>query len=235
MSETNQFKVPYLQAAQAQKHVTVNEGLARLDALANLRLESRSVDVPGSLQDGQSFVVPVGASGAWLGQDGKIAIYINGGWEIVEPLEGWTAWVVDEAVEIVFKLGSWVFRASGLSVSAGNTELRTLEFDHTVTAGATNTASVMIPAYASVIGVSLRVLQALTGPSSVRLGISSSLNRYGSIYYLSGNSSHVGMTSAPLTYYSDTALTLTADGGNFIDGVLRGCIHYTELTPPAAV
>jgi len=234
MSETNQFKVPYLQSAQAQKHVTVNEGLARLDALVNLRVESRSLDVPGSLQDGQSFVVPVGASGAWSGQDGKIAIYINGGWEIVEPLEGWTAWVVDETVEIVFKLGSWRFSQSGQSSSA-NTQLRTLEFDHTITAGATNTMPVLIPAFASVMGVSVRFLQAVTGPVSIRVGVAASLGRYASIDDFAYNSAYIGMANKPQNYFEDTEIVLTADGGNFVDGALRMCVHYIELTPPAAV
>ncbi len=48
MSETYQFKLALLEAAQAQKHVTVNEAFARLDALAQLRVQSRSADVPAS-------------------------------------------------------------------------------------------------------------------------------------------------------------------------------------------
>ena len=34
MSDTQRFAMPLLDAAQAQKHVTVNEALARIDALA---------------------------------------------------------------------------------------------------------------------------------------------------------------------------------------------------------
>jgi len=46
MTETNQFQLPLVQASQAQKHVTVNEALARLDAAAQLRLESIVIAVP---------------------------------------------------------------------------------------------------------------------------------------------------------------------------------------------
>ena len=38
MNETTQLKLPLLQPAQAQKHVTVNEALALLDQLALLDL-----------------------------------------------------------------------------------------------------------------------------------------------------------------------------------------------------
>ena len=38
MVETYQFKLPLVQAAQAQKHVSVNEALARLDAAVQLWL-----------------------------------------------------------------------------------------------------------------------------------------------------------------------------------------------------
>ena len=38
MSETSRLGLPLVQAAQAQKHVTVNEALLRIDALAQIEL-----------------------------------------------------------------------------------------------------------------------------------------------------------------------------------------------------
>ena len=38
MAETAKLTLPLLEAAQAQKHVTVNEALVRLDAAAHLTL-----------------------------------------------------------------------------------------------------------------------------------------------------------------------------------------------------
>ena len=64
MSNTYQFELPMLQAAQAQKHVTVNEALARVDALAQLRFVSRSVSVPpSSAVDGQAYFTASSSSG----------------------------------------------------------------------------------------------------------------------------------------------------------------------------
>ena len=55
--------------AQAQKHVTVNEALARLDAAAQLRVVSfAETTPPPSAVDGAGYAVPAGASGAWAGQ-----------------------------------------------------------------------------------------------------------------------------------------------------------------------
>ena len=46
MSETTQLGLPLLQPAQAQKHVTVNEALVRLDGLTQLVLASATVTAP---------------------------------------------------------------------------------------------------------------------------------------------------------------------------------------------
>ena len=88
-NETMRLQLPLLQPAQAQKHVTVNEALMRLDGLTNAVLESASVAVPPeAVIDGQSWGVPSGASGAWAGQGGRIAVGANGGWVFVVPSRG---------------------------------------------------------------------------------------------------------------------------------------------------
>ena len=46
MTDTAQLGLPLVQPAQAQKHVTVNEALARLDGLVLLTLQSQSVATP---------------------------------------------------------------------------------------------------------------------------------------------------------------------------------------------
>ena len=46
MSETNRLSLPLVQPAQAQKHVTVNEALVRLDGLVNLVLNSVTTTSP---------------------------------------------------------------------------------------------------------------------------------------------------------------------------------------------
>ena len=46
MADTNRMGLPLLAPAQAQKHVTVNEAMVRLDGLTNLVLASVSTALP---------------------------------------------------------------------------------------------------------------------------------------------------------------------------------------------
>ena len=64
-------------------------------------------------------------------------------------------------------------------------------------------------------------------------GVSASTNRYGSGLGLSQGSWISGMGGQPTTYWSDTALELTANGGEFAAGEVRLAIHYFAATPPS--
>lgn len=239
MSNTYQFDLPLLQASQAQKHVTVNEAIAKLDALAQLRFVSRSLSVPpSSPKDGEAYFVASSGTGDWAGQGDRIAIYSNGGWIFLDAKIGWQAWIEDEASSFRFDGSNWVALGSfGDPVGEGGTQVRTLEFDHVVTAGNTNQTLVPIPSHASVFGVSGRVVDAISAnaATSWKIGVSGSDNRYGDSYGMAFNSYALGMSGQPQTYYSDTPLLLTATGGEFVSGTIRLRIHYVALTPPNAI
>ena len=80
MPDTNRLGLPLLAPSQSQKHVTVNEALARVDALTHLALASiGSTTPPLSPTEGDVHGVGVGATGDWAGQDGTLALYLNGG------------------------------------------------------------------------------------------------------------------------------------------------------------
>jgi hypothetical protein len=108
MSDTPHLALPYLAAAQAQKHVTHNEALSLLDGLVQAGVKSRTLAAPpASPQDGDRYLVAVAASGGWTGQSGKIAMRIDGGWHFITPREGWHLWVDDEDVFLVFDGTGW--------------------------------------------------------------------------------------------------------------------------------
>ena len=46
MSDTPNLQLPYILAAQAQKHVTHNEALRKLDAIVNLSVADRNLAAP---------------------------------------------------------------------------------------------------------------------------------------------------------------------------------------------
>ena len=66
MSDTSSnLTLPYLAPGQAQKHVTVNEAIRRLDAILQLSAVSATLaSQPASPADGAVYVLPAGKSGA---------------------------------------------------------------------------------------------------------------------------------------------------------------------------
>jgi hypothetical protein len=100
---TPHLELPLLAAAQAQKHVTHNEALIRLDAIVQLSVLTRTLaSPPESPADGDRHVVAAAATGTWAGRSGYVAVRIDGGWDFVEPHPGWIAWVEAEAKLIVY-------------------------------------------------------------------------------------------------------------------------------------
>ena len=108
MSDSIHLGMPYIAASQAQKHVTHNEALRLLDCIVMLSVKDRDLSAPpGSPADGDRYVVAASGSGAWAGKDARIAEYRDGAWVFHVPRAGWTAFVEDEAVAIVFNGSGW--------------------------------------------------------------------------------------------------------------------------------
>ena len=100
--------LPYLQPAQAQKHVTHNEALVMLDRLVQLAVQSATqANPPALVPDGARYLVPVGATGDWAGQDGKIAVREGTDWVFLAPGPGWLALVLDTARLLHFDGAGW--------------------------------------------------------------------------------------------------------------------------------
>jgi hypothetical protein len=109
MEESANLSLPYLLAAQAQKHVTHNEALRVLDCIVHLAVLDRSLTVPpgGVIADGDRYIPAGGATGVWAGHDGEIAAWQDGAWRFYAPRSGWLAWVSSEDVLLVFDGAAW--------------------------------------------------------------------------------------------------------------------------------
>ena len=71
---TTNLLLPYLMAAQAQKHVTHNEALRLLDGLVQLSVKSQELTAPPPAPaDGDRYIVASGATGGWAGWDLNVA------------------------------------------------------------------------------------------------------------------------------------------------------------------
>jgi len=234
MAETTQLGLPLLQPAQAQKHVTVNEALARLDGLTQLNLASVSVTTPPvGVGDGVSHGVPAGGVNEWYGHDGEVAIRSNGGWVFVPPQSGWRAWISDTGKTAIHDGSAWVPAALAVSPNGAASVFDVVEFDHVFGAETVSTTTVTIPQYAMVFAVTGRVKTAITGTlASFDLGVAGAVNRYGGGLGLAQGSWLVGISGQPVTYYAAEPLLMTANGGDFAAGELRLALHYYLPTPP---
>jgi hypothetical protein len=76
---TTHLLLPFILAAQAQKHVTHNEALRLLGAMVQLAVLDRTrTTPPASPADGDRHIVASGASGVWAGWDLNIAYWVDG-------------------------------------------------------------------------------------------------------------------------------------------------------------
>ncbi|MEX2520496.1 MAG: DUF2793 domain-containing protein [Paracoccaceae bacterium] len=238
MFDTPHLKLPLLASAQAQKHVTMNEALVRLDALS--APSARSADIaapPPTSEGGETWIIPTSASGEWLGRGGQLAFRVNGGWSFADPKPGWRVWVADRAEAMVYAGSAWVADPIGPVGLGAQTSGGLLIADEIVVPGSGFDAALTIPDRALVIGVTGRVMSQITGTglSGWRLGVAESNSRYGSSIGLTAGSSVVGITSTPVGYYVDTSLRIEPEGGAFAAGAIRIAIHYLTLTPPSSV
>ncbi len=198
MPETNNLGLPLVAPAQAQKHVTVNESLTRLDALVQLSLASAGQTVPpGGPSEAEVHAVGSGATGAWSGQDGQLAIFLNGGWVFLTPQAGWLGWSGGSRVQ--FDGVEWVEGAGALSAHGAGFVQRSLEADHTVQAGSVSTLTGALPANAIVYGVTGRVLSDVGGATGLEVGVSGASDRYGSGIGTSAGAWLRGLTGSPMT------------------------------------
>lgn len=123
MSTTNsdRFSLPLLQAGQAQKELTHNEALALIDALLHAQVESMTLTTPpGSPIIGQCWVVASGGTGAWAGQDGRLAALTTGGWRFAAPRKGLRALCASDGKNYIHDGASWqpdAVRPDGVYIS----------------------------------------------------------------------------------------------------------------------
>ncbi|WP_328586277.1 DUF2793 domain-containing protein [Roseibium suaedae] len=175
MSDTVRLALPLLAAAQAQKHVTHNEALLRLDALTQPLFKSRSLsEPPADPEEGALWLVAGGAAGDWLGKDGRIALWLDGAWLFLTAFEGMTAVAADEETVITFLGGEWRQQAGMVlentlvaqSPHGAETRIAVLEATLSGLSGAYAETAPLIPNRAVVLGVSTRTVTAVTGAAS---------------------------------------------------------------------
>ena len=224
--------LPYLAAAQAQKHVTHNAAVRALDALVQLVVESLTVTAPPlAPTEGACWYVPAGASGAWSGRAGTLAAYEAGAWDFYPCRPGFRAYVSDQRRVLLFDGTSWISPLAA-SVHRAAIEALVLEED-VVLAGSFTATSIAIPDRGLVLAVSTRTLEAVTGAASYDCGTAAERAKFGGALGASIGAVNSGVVG-PTAYYAATPVRLSANSGSFTGGRVRVAIHLLLCPAPGA-
>jgi hypothetical protein len=239
---TPRLSLPFVAAGQAQKHITVNEALGKLDGLVQLAVQSRTTTAqPASPADGAMHILPSGATGAaWFDKAaGLLARHADGVWETLTPSAGWLAWIIDEGLALIHDGENWTPLSSTFkNLTAARspffaaTRFEILEQEVTLS-GASVATTVMIPSRAIVLGVSTRTSVAITGATSYSCGVAGDAGKFG----LAGRGQERQQCRGDRP---DGLLRRYARGDHggrrgFTGGKVRVSIQVMRFDPPAAV
>jgi Protein of unknown function (DUF2793) len=115
-NDTPNLQLPYLIAAQAQKHVTHNEALRALDCIVQLSVLDRDLNAPPTAPaNGARYIVAPSPTGAWTGKANHIAAWQDNAWAFYAPQTGWQAWVADEAAQVAYSGTTWIVSTGQLN------------------------------------------------------------------------------------------------------------------------
>lgn len=231
MTDTPKLGLTYLEAAQAQKHVGVNDALRRLDGVVQAGVIDKDLSAPPvGPATGDAYIVGAAPSGLWAGQADNLAIWHDTAWFFYAPSAGWIVYVEDEDAFYKYTGASWSVFGAVTTTSGGAT--RGYAIEETVTlSGAAVSTTIAFPDRSVVLGASVFVKTTITGAASYDCGYSGSVGAFGGALGLPAGSSNVGVVG-PFAVYADEVVTLTANGGNFTGGEVKVVLHYFELTGP---
>ncbi len=208
MSNTTKLLLPQIQAAQAQKHITHNEALQRLDVMVQAGVIDRDLSAPpGSPGEGASYLIGATPTGVWSGKQNQLAAWQNGTWEFYQPNEGWLVWVEDENRLLVWDGGAWAEVSSG----GGGSETAS-KFGINTTADLTNRLSVKTDA------VLLSHDDVTPGTGDIRVKLDKSLPTNTASFLFQDNFS--GRAEIGLTGDNDFHFKVSSDGSSWHEGLV---------------
>lgn len=91
-----------------------NTALRHIEAKLVRALSMITMAPPAAIE-GDSYVIPAGATGGWAGKTGQIAAFIGGAWSYAAPIEGVRLWINDLDAEYVYDGAAWIANGGGSS------------------------------------------------------------------------------------------------------------------------
>lgn len=229
MSQTPHFNLDYLMPEQAQKHVTINDALRRLDGLVQLSVKNRDTSVPPAApENGDRYLIGTDPQDAWEGASGYLALFEDTSWHFFAPQNGWRLW--DEAARrlLVFDGASWQ-PVEGAGQQSG------LVRQVTTHAAITDNQLAEIPSHVIFLGLTALVLEEIKGTSRWRIGVAGDGdNRFGNGLLVAAGTEIRGPADPSLIYWQPTPLIATPEVGHFTAGRVAVSLFYIELPIPSS-
>lgn len=122
-TSSSRHQLPYLVVAQAQKELTQNEAIARIDALLHPVVQERqSIPPLPSLADtGKCWLVDVDATGDWQNKTDQIAVWAGGSWRFLSPAPAMRVRNVADDTDIVWNGTHWIVAPTVADPQSGAT------------------------------------------------------------------------------------------------------------------
>lgn len=118
MGTTPRFGLTLMATSSLNKEVIFNEALIMLDRMTSPAVNSATITAPpGSPAVGDTYRVPPGATGAWSGQQEKLAIWV-GAWRFIEAVPGLMIYAADSDSYWRFLHTSDAFEQTDLMVTS---------------------------------------------------------------------------------------------------------------------
>ncbi|MBE8191001.1 MAG: DUF2793 domain-containing protein [Alphaproteobacteria bacterium] len=231
--QTPNLALDYLMPDQAQKHITINDSLRRLDALVHLSVVNRSTtNPPTAPANGVRYLVPQTAQGEWATHENQIAFYEDTGWQYLVPRIGWRLW--DEAENIYLIYNGTIWQAVSASSTSANGGSGSVAIEKTeIVVRFPNPEVINIPMHSLFFGVTGRVQQTMSGATNFRVGVQADNQRFGSRISRVAGSTFQGLANPPAVYWSPTPLLITGEGRAISAGTLKLALYHLSLPIPS--
>lgn len=145
-----------ISSSQAGKEITHNTALRQIEGRMIRAKDKDLTTPPASPANGDTYIIPSGATGVWSGKTNQIAHFFGGAWTYWTPIEGTRLWLNDEDLVYVFNGTAWVTLT--VATAAQNANL--------VYAGPTSGAAAA-PAFRALIPLDLPVLQSIAYAATI--------------------------------------------------------------------
>lgn len=111
---TGRHQLPLLAVSQAQKEITHNEALVRIDALLHPVVEDQRATPPAltNADIGKCWLISSAATGEWAAKTGQIACWIGGGWRYFSPVDAMRIRMKSEETDLIWLGDAWIVAPS---------------------------------------------------------------------------------------------------------------------------